>query len=474
MMPRLLLFRFHTLSSCYSAIHSILLSTHSLFYYPLPIANISCGKIKTMTKKFTMVVLLLAGSFLSHAQLKSIFNKVKNKTDQRVDKKIDAEIDKSLDKAEGKNTEPAPSEAPADKQSVANPEEDNSIKSFSKFDFIPGDSILYAEDFQQDAIGELPVNWNTSGSGEVSTLDKYPGNWLRLHKPFIYLSRNQKQFSENYTVEFDLILQLKNNGWMYPEFRVGLFDSKDEPNDSNNFLKEYKKNAAVIATIFPGERSSSKVRINSYGEYKDYFSSDPKAYEALDKYYGKSVHVAIQVQKERFRMWINETKVFDVPKCVPAGEIMNQLFFEAGSTNYSEEQYAIFINNIKVATGRPDTRHKLIEEGKFSTTGILFDFQSAVIKPESYAVVKEIAGVLKDNSGIKIKVLGHTSSDGDDKANMELSKKRAAAVKDLLITEFGIDEARIETEGKGETQPIADNKTKEGKMANRRVEFIKL
>jgi len=71
-------------------------------------------------------------------------------------------------------------------------------------------------------------------------------------------------------------------------------------------------------------------------------------------------------------------------------------------------------------------------------------------------------------------VIGHTSSDGDDKANMELSKKRAAAVKDILVSEFGLDASRFEPEGKGESQPVADNKTKEGKVLNRRVEFIKL
>ncbi len=57
---------------------------------------------------------------------------------------------------------------------------------------------------------------------------------------------------------------------------------------------------------------------------------------------------------------------------------------------------------------------------------------------------------------------------------MELSKKRAEAVKELLVNEFGLDTSRLETEGKGETQPVGDNKTKEGKVANRRVEFIKL
>ena len=104
----------------------------------------------------------------------------------------------------------------------------------------------------------------------------------------------------------------------------------------------------------------------------------------------------------------------------------------------------------------------------------MFDVQSDVIRPESYGVIKEIAGVLKENPSIRVKVIGHTSSDGDAAANLELSKKRAAAVKALLTSEFSIDAGRIDTEGKGETEPIADNKTKEGRVQNRRVEFIKL
>jgi outer membrane protein OmpA-like peptidoglycan-associated protein len=297
---------------------------------------------------------------------------------------------------------------------------------------------------------------------------------LRLHKQFVYLTANKKEFRDNYTMEFDVILQLKNNGWMFPEFNVGVFASGDQPNTDNEFLKEYNKNAAVVARLLPGGNDDSKVSLASWLEKKPYYTSDIKAYESLNKSYGRPVHIAIQVQKERFRMWVNEDKVFDAPKAIPTGVIMNQLLFNVTHTNYPEDQYAVFIGNVKVATGKPDTRHKLLDEGKFSTTGILFDFQSAVIKPESYGVVKEIAGVLKENADVKVKVIGHTSSDGDDKANMELSKKRAAAVKDLLTTEFGIDATRLETEGKGETQPIADNKTKEGKAANRRVEFIKL
>ncbi len=427
-----------------------------------------------MNRKFIVAALVVLLPFVADAQLNNILNKVKNKAKNRADQKVDKEIDNALDELEGKK-KAEPSVAKKSDSNIAETKPNKpSLKSFSKYDFIPGDSVLYYDAFEGEAIAELPTGWNTSGTGEVVTLDKYPGNWLQLHKKFMYLSSSKKSYGENFTAEFDIILQLKNNGWSYPEIYFGFFNSGEEPNDGNNFLRDYRKNAAVVATIAPGEMRSSRVKLHTYQKSRPWFQGDAKAFEVLEKWYFTPVHVAVQVQKERCRIWINEEKVFDVPKAVPPGEIMNQLFFEVGGTNYPENQYAVFISNIKVATGKPDTRHKLIEEGKFSTTGILFDFQSAVIKPESYAVVKEIAAVLKENSAVKIKVLGHTSSDGDDNANMELSKKRASAVKELLVNEFGIDSGRIETEGKGETEPVADNKTKESKMLNRRVEFVKL
>jgi outer membrane protein OmpA-like peptidoglycan-associated protein len=193
------------------------------------------------------------------------------------------------------------------------------------------------------------------------------------------------------------------------------------------------------------------------------------------KSFFKPAHYAIQVQKNRIRFWVNEEKVFDMPKAVNTSPPMNQLFFSiAEYWPYNENNFGLYVSNIKVATGLPDSRHKLMEEGSFSTTGIMFNVNSAVIQESSFGIVKEIATVLNDNPDIKIKVIGHTDSDGDDAANMELSKKRAAAVKALLASEYKIDASRIETEGKGESKPVADNKTKEGKMQNRRVEFVKL
>jgi len=127
-----------------------------------------------------------------------------------------------------------------------------------------------------------------------------------------------------------------------------------------------------------------------------------------------------------------------------------------------------------VAKGVEDTRHRLIEEGSFSTSAILFDVNTATLKPESFGVIKEIGSLLKEHSTVKIRIIGHTDSDGSNAANVALSQKRAAAVKDALVNELGIAPERMETDGKGESKPLADNKTKEGKAANRRVEFIKL
>jgi outer membrane protein OmpA-like peptidoglycan-associated protein len=78
------------------------------------------------------------------------------------------------------------------------------------------------------------------------------------------------------------------------------------------------------------------------------------------------------------------------------------------------------------------------------------------------------------NPGIRVKIVGHTDSDGNDAANMDLSKRRAASVRTSLSRDFAIDAGRIETDGKGETEAVYTNATPEGKAGNRRVEIIKL
>jgi outer membrane protein OmpA-like peptidoglycan-associated protein len=441
-------------------------------------------------KKLWVAGLIFILPFTIQAQLGSFVNRAKSKVQARINNKADEAVDKTLDVLiDGKPAEPAkatkPVSAPpantaakAAGPTASEPKEEEvekpAMRSYSKFDFVPGEKIIYTEDFAQDAIGELPTNWNASGKGEVMTIDGRQGKWLRLYENTTYLSGNKKDFGENYTIEFDMIyyFQPKKTGYLLPDATFGFFASGATDNGDNKFLKDYEVINSIATIIHP--YGSGTARIESSKARLSTFNSDQVSLNDYMKDFNKPLHYSIQVQKQRLRLWINETKVFDVPRAVNTGDMMNQLFFHLENSNYQDDEVGLYLQSIKVATGLPDTRHKLIDEGKFSTTGILFDFQSAVIRQESYGVIKEIATVLKENPSVKVKVIGHTSNDGDAAANMELSKQRAAAVKNLIVKEYGIDAANITTDGKGPTQPVADNKTKEGKAQNRRVEFVKM
>ena len=99
-----------------------------------------------------------------------------------------------------------------------------------------------------------------------------------------------------------------------------------------------------------------------------------------------------------------------------------------------------------------------------------FDFNKHVLKPAGKAKLDDLVGKM---GGINLEVIiavGHTDSDGSDAFNQKLSIRRAESVKDYLVSK-GVEKNRVYTEGKGEKQPVADNKTKEGKAKNRRTEI---
>lgn len=180
-------------------------------------------------------------------------------------------------------------------------------------------------------------------------------------------------------------------------------------------------------------------------------------------------HVILWVQGRRVRMYHDGKKVVDMPTIIYEGTNPNRLRFSLWGSSALP-----YISNLKFTTAAPDTRNKLITEGKLITYGITFDSGKDEIKPESYGTLADIAKVLNENPTVRVKIIGHTDSDGNAPSNLDLSKKRAISVKNSLVTNFKIDSSRIETDGKGQTQTVAPNTTSEGKAKNRRVEFLKL
>jgi outer membrane protein OmpA-like peptidoglycan-associated protein len=171
-------------------------------------------------------------------------------------------------------------------------------------------------------------------------------------------------------------------------------------------------------------------------------------------------------------MWINEKKYVDIPQFIFDPSKIGFLKFNLMGTKDGVER--IFIQNLKIAEGGIDLRRTLINEGRVSTNGILFDSGSANIKPQSYGLIRQISQVLTQDESLRLNIIGHTDADGSDEGNMNLSKARAEAVKNALIEIYKIGASRLETEGKGESEPVGDNNTSDGKAQNRRVEFVKI
>lgn len=180
-------------------------------------------------------------------------------------------------------------------------------------------------------------------------------------------------------------------------------------------------------------------------------------------------HVIIWVQNRRVRIYSQGEKVVDAATNIYSDTKFNKFRF----SGWDRAGFP-YIGNLKITTAAPDTRNKLLKEGKLISYGIYFDSGKDVVKQESYGAIKEIATVMQENPTLKINIVGHTDSDGDDAANLALSKKRAESVKNFLVKEFKVDAGRMQTDGKGETEPVTDNNTVQNKAENRRVEFIKL
>jgi outer membrane protein OmpA-like peptidoglycan-associated protein len=124
-----------------------------------------------------------------------------------------------------------------------------------------------------------------------------------------------------------------------------------------------------------------------------------------------------------------------------------------------------------VGAGGSSMEKALADKQKVEIYGIYFDFNSSTIKPESEVVLKQISDIMHKNPAWKLSIAGHTDNIGDSAFNQGLSERRAASVKDALVTEYKISPDRFSTSGYGASQPIETNDTKEGRARNRRVEL---
>ena len=407
---------------------------------------------------------------------RTVERKLEQKTEKETGKMMDSILDpnqkSSSKKSSKKNSDSSNKKSTSKNDNNPNTEKESSAKNnlsddlevYSKFDFVPGDKLLFYDDFSQDFVGDFPSKWNTNGSGEIVRINNVEGNQFMLKSGYkIFYTPDIKNLPEDYTIEFDIIAQ-GVDGKTSSSAIMGIILSDNKSFERGH--KHFVETTIPFCQFHPIAMRASNYFNGDYGSINSSISAE------INKDLLNKPHISIAVTKNRYRLWINEKKHIDIPRMIEELNVLNAIKFYI--YGFEDGKESILISNLKVAAGGEDLRRKLMSDGKISTNGILFDSGSAKIKPQSLGIVLQISQVLLQDGNIKLNIVGHTDADGNSEANLKLSKERAAAVKEALVNLYNIPADRLQTDGKGAGVPVADNKTTDGKSQNRRVEFIKI
>ncbi len=406
-------------------------------------------------KNLITLILIFTVTIVNAQFLDKLAKKAQKATERAIERKVEQKATKTTNNAidgvlDGNLTNSSTQQSQKSKNIVANGS-----------DFVPGNKVIFEESFAGDALGDFPINWFTNSSGELVSFDNDGTKWLQISDKGSFTPLNLTKLPDNFTFEFDVTTSPNFNFYSSP---LGVVFTQKNTKIDNVWNTVFKRQEAVIFNVHPantlaGTAGNSTVYVIS--EKKEIIKNKI-VLPGFNKNNNK-VRVQVWRQKNRFRMYVDGKKFWDLPTAFGDANY-NQVIFFIGTYKNTVDKY--FISNLRLAQAGADNRHKLIETGSFTTNEILFDTNKANIKLSSKTVLDELGKALAENPNLNISITGHTDSDGKAADNQKLSEQRAESVANYLIKNFGINQNKLKTFGKGELEPISNNKAE-----NRRVEF---
>ncbi|MBP5505581.1 MAG: OmpA family protein [Bacteroidales bacterium] len=363
--------------------------------------------------------------------------------------------------AEGEE-EAAPAKAEKPEKKAAAPKK-QAESAYAKSDFVPGDEIIFDDDFSGEKLGEFPSQWDLMGGyAEVGSINgrkviAFTDDGYAEIQP---LMKDQQHFLPDvFTLEFDVYLETGEGDGFNDSSLEFAFGNPDLPNWNGRVIYGalwFRATDGGASMHWTAQKPNGGDDI--FGE-KDMYLDSPNT-PLKDNAWN---HIAFSFNKRAFKGYVNGMRVINIPNAkVPS----HFWFVHQGAYKFG------CISNVRIAKGAVPLYDRLASDGKIVTYAITFETGKADLKPESMVEINRIAKLMKDDSSLKFEVQGHCDSTGSDKVNDPLSQKRAEAIVAALV-EQGIAKERLTAVGKGSHVPIADNNTDEGRAKNRRVEFVK-
>lgn len=360
-----------------------------------------------------------------------VLGRVRKRAQERVEEKIERKADSTVVRAiDGApaNAGQSGSAGAAGAGSSAAPGEG----AWANYDFVPGERVLFTEDFMSDNVGDFPRRL-TFREGELEIVEWEGGRHLRATNQGRFEITLPEVLPQRFTIEFDYNASAPA--------RLHL-DERTLRGDGHTYIN-----------FAPYEGRIAGGGVNAIG------AGVPAATKA---------RIRVMADGQYLKLYLNEKRVGNVPNA--SFTRSNKIIF---TTDGGATRPQLF-SNFRIAGGGRDLYDALAESGRVTTQGILFDTGSDRLRPESTPTLKQIARMLQQHPELRIAIEGHTDNVGDAQANMGLSQRRAAAVMAYLVGKENVAADRLQPVGLGATKPVAPNTTPEGRQNNRRVELVKL